>query len=29
MGGEIDAVSEWGKGSTFSVTLPLEGTVKP
>lgn len=25
MGGEIGAQSEWGKGSTFSVTLPLQG----
>jgi signal transduction histidine kinase len=29
MGGEINAVSEWGKGSTFSVTLPLHGPVQP
>ena len=28
MGGEIIAESEWGKGSTFSVTLPLQGSVK-
>ncbi len=28
MGGEIGAESEWGKGSTFTVTLPLEGPVK-
>jgi signal transduction histidine kinase len=28
MGGEIHAESEWGKGSTFSVTLPLKGPVK-
>jgi PAS domain S-box-containing protein len=25
MGGEIHANSEWGKGSVFSVTLPLQG----
>jgi len=25
MGGEIHAESQWGKGSTFSVTLPLRG----
>lgn len=28
MGGEIHAESEWGKGSCFSVTLPLHGPVK-
>jgi signal transduction histidine kinase len=28
MGGEIHAESDWGKGSTFSVTLPLKGPVK-
>jgi PAS domain S-box-containing protein len=28
MGGEISAESEWGKGSTFSLTLPLQGQVK-
>jgi PAS domain S-box-containing protein len=27
MGGDIGVVSEWGKGSTFSVTLPLQGPV--
>lgn len=26
MGGEINAVSIWGKGSTFTFTLPLKGT---
>jgi signal transduction histidine kinase len=25
MGGDIGAESEWGKGSTFIVTLPLTG----
>ncbi|MBL8798057.1 MAG: PAS domain S-box protein [Planctomycetia bacterium] len=29
MGGTIGAESVWGQGSTFSVTLPLEGPVKP
>jgi PAS domain S-box-containing protein len=28
MGGEIRVESEWGKGSAFSVTLPLKGLVK-
>ena len=28
MGGEIDAASEWGKGSTFTVTLPLHGKAR-
>jgi hypothetical protein len=28
MGGDIQAESEWGKGSMFSVTLPLKGPVK-
>jgi len=28
MGGRIDAESEWGKGSRFWVTLPLEGPVR-
>jgi signal transduction histidine kinase len=25
MGGEISAASEWGVGSVFTVTLPLQG----
>jgi PAS domain S-box-containing protein len=28
MGGQIDAASEWGKGSTFTVTLPLHGKAR-
>ena len=28
MGGIISASSEWGKGSAFSITLPLQGPVK-
>jgi PAS domain S-box-containing protein len=28
MGGEISAESQWGKGSTFSLTLPLQRQVK-
>ncbi|HEY5760523.1 MAG TPA: PAS domain S-box protein [Steroidobacter sp.] len=28
MGGEIAAASEWGKGSTFTVTLPVQTTTR-
>lgn len=29
MGGHIDAQSEWGKGSTFTLTLPIQGPIIP
>ena len=29
MGGHIHVDSQWGRGSTFSVTLPLQGPVNP
>lgn len=28
MGGRIDAASEWGKGSIFTVTLPIQATAR-